>query len=575
MGVGEGAYGGHITVTDHDVIEKSNLNRQFLFREHDLKKPKSSTAAASATSINPNLRVISHTHKVCPESEDIFSEDFFESLDVVVNALDNVAARLYVDGRCVSARRPLLESGTLGSKGHVQVIVPHLTESYSDSRDPPEKDVPFCTIRSFPNVIEHTIEWARDKFENTFFNKPQEFNKFLEDDCYFSQLRSSSSDKHTIARRLLKMLDKRPVTFEECLGIARRKFDHYFHHSILDLLLLFPHEKRNADGSLFWTPPKRPPTPIHFDPTDPLHLNFVQSAASVYASVYSIKLPSDSIPLMVLANLPSKEYTPKPVSEESTTDAAPEPPNATKPTDEKAFESAIYKLRRVRVSMRPQKKQRTDELADSPSSSSLLNPIQFEKDDDTNFHVDFVTAAANLRARNYGIQEADRLKVKLIAGKIIPAIATTTAAVAGLATLELIKVLKKLPLSAYKNAFLNLALPFVTCSEPVPAKRTILTPTLSVTSWDRWDVQSHKDMTLGDFISLLEQKHSIVAGCVMQDVHIVYMSMMPTHKKRLQQKLSSLIKMNKKKRYVDLVCSFTDKNDNEVTGPIVRVYSPA
>ena len=33
--------------------------------------------------------------------------------------------------RCVTNQRALLESGTLGTKGHVQVIVPHLTESYS------------------------------------------------------------------------------------------------------------------------------------------------------------------------------------------------------------------------------------------------------------------------------------------------------------------------------------------------------------------------------------------------------------------------------------------------------------
>jgi molybdopterin/thiamine biosynthesis adenylyltransferase len=45
----------------------------------------------------------------------------------VANALDNVQARLYVDRRCVSNKVALLESGTLGPKGHVQVIVPYLT----------------------------------------------------------------------------------------------------------------------------------------------------------------------------------------------------------------------------------------------------------------------------------------------------------------------------------------------------------------------------------------------------------------------------------------------------------------
>jgi len=47
LGMGTGA-SGLITLTDPDVIEVSNLNRQFLFREKHLRKPKSMTAAAAS-----------------------------------------------------------------------------------------------------------------------------------------------------------------------------------------------------------------------------------------------------------------------------------------------------------------------------------------------------------------------------------------------------------------------------------------------------------------------------------------------------------------------------------------------
>jgi ubiquitin-activating enzyme E1 len=170
---------GKIFVTDMDHIERSNLNRQFLFRPWDVQQPKSSVAARAAKAMNPDMNIEAHENRVGPETEDIYNDGFFENLDGVANALDNVEARTYMDRRCVYYRLPLLESGTLGTKGNTQVVIPDVTESYSSSRDPPEKSIPICTLKNFPNQIEHTLQWARDLFEGTFTQVPQSALQYL------------------------------------------------------------------------------------------------------------------------------------------------------------------------------------------------------------------------------------------------------------------------------------------------------------------------------------------------------------------------------------------------------------
>jgi ubiquitin-activating enzyme E1 len=161
-----------------------------------------------------------------------------------------------------------------------------------------------------------------------------------------------------------------------------------------------------------------------------------------------------------------------------------------------------------------------------------LHPADFEKDDDANFHMDYITAVGNLRAVNYSIAPCTRHKAKGIAGKIIPAIATTTALVAGLVTLELYKIVQgHAKLESYKNCFANLALPFMASSEPVPAPRHKYNET-AWTLWDRFDVQG--EITLQQFIDHFQTQHQLEVTMMSVGVSMIYSTFMAADKRAVR-----------------------------------------
>ncbi len=169
-----------------------------------------------------------------------------------------------------------------------------------------------------------------------------------------------------------------------------------------------------------------------------------------------------------------------------------------------------------------------------PAPSSLvgyrLTPVEFEKDDDTNHHIDFITAASNLRAMNYGINPADRHTTKQIAGKIIPAIATTTSLVTGLVCLELLKMIDgRKKLEDYKNGFVNLALPFFGFSEPIAAPKQKYGNT-EWTLWDRFVFENNP--SLRDIINWFKTNHNLEVGMVSQGVSMLWSSFIGKKKVR-------------------------------------------
>lgn len=292
IGLGTGP-NGQITITDMDSIEKSNLNRQFLFRPKDVGKMKSDCAAAAAQLMNPDLvgHMVSLKDRVSQDTENIFNEDFWRNLDGVTNALDNVEARTYVDRRCVFFLKPLLESGTLGTKGNTQVVLPKITESYSSSHDPPEQSFPMCTLRSFPNKIEHTIAWARELFESSFVKPAETVNLYLTQPNYLEKVLSQGGNEKASLEMLRDYLkNERALTFEDCVSWARMLFEKQYNNAIQQLLFNFPKDSNSSSGTPFWSGPKRAPDPLKFDVDNPTHYSFLVAAANLHAFNYNINV---------------------------------------------------------------------------------------------------------------------------------------------------------------------------------------------------------------------------------------------------------------------------------------------
>eukprot|EP00951_Prasinocladus_malaysianus_P001085 scaffold7664_cov43-Prasinocladus_malaysianus.AAC.1 len=297
----------------------------------NVRSAKSSCAAAAAQSINPSLKVDALQNRVSPETEDVFNDAFWQNTDLVVNALDNVNARLYVDSRCVYFCKPLLESGTLGAKCNTQVVIPNETENYGASRDPPEKSAPMCTVHSFPHNIDHCLTWARSEFEGLLEKAPAEANNFLTDpEKYMGSARTAGDgqardqlEKASIPNVLSPMscccvcttdyvlkrtgigpaarapvvahIENRPSSFEDCVAYARRKFQDYYHDRIAQLIFTFPEDAVTSTGAPFWSAPKRCPKVLNWSASDPAHASFVQSLAILVAETYGVPRPEWAI----------------------------------------------------------------------------------------------------------------------------------------------------------------------------------------------------------------------------------------------------------------------------------------
>ena len=460
-------------VTDNDSIEISNLSRQFLFRKIDVGSSKAVTACKSVELMNPKFNCIGLQKKVSEETEDYFDEEFWLNQDFIIMAVDSTQARKYIDTRVIKFERCSVDAGTLSTKATSQCIVPHKTMTYGDNPDDDDdkpKVIAMCTLRHFPSQITHCIEWSRDVFNDYFISTVNDMKNYFTN---FNEYKETIKTEGSATQNIEKLNDQKKIInfvinndFDKVIEYAVMKYTDNFDWRIQQLLYNFPPDHKNEEGKPFWSGSRKLPHNIPYDPNDDLSFLFVKEYSKIISRALGLNVSEEKLSDKYIREVSSKVKIPK-----------FEPKTVKIDISENNNNNDTNKNGEIITSDLEKDEKRCDEIFEELSKikrdnidGSKIKPEEFEKDHDENGHIDFIHSSSNLRARNYTINECNRPTTKLIAGRIIPTILTTTATVAGHVSLQLYTLLQTHEIKYLRNIFFNLANNYYLFQEPSPPK---------------------------------------------------------------------------------------------------------
>ena len=529
------------TITDNDLIIESNLNRQFLFRKKDIGKYKSKIARNNIGKINPLFKCLDLQSKIGPENEKIFDKNFWSKQNFVIIAVDNFEAREYIAEQCLIYKKILIDSGTKGTKGNSQVIIPNKTINYIPTKEYENDGIPMCTLRNYPTTIDHCIEWARDNFNGYFVDIIKNVKFFIEDrEKFYEEL-----SKESIPRLQIEKLNKiiRYVNiinnndYKECLKIALEEYNEIYNESIIRCLKKHPQNALNSDGSKYWNNYKICPTPLPFNIENRLAFLFIKSYAQILAKTMSIDIIKDDECLKKIISDIKIDLT---ISEKEENknenkyiryrninhneEIMPEKEQKLKKDKKEEIQKRI-KLSKEKLNNIKKDIEKLDILEIQQNIQKIFNIQEFEKDDDFNGHVDFIYAASNLKAEIYKIEKCDKLKVKLKAGKIIPAVSTTTSAIVGLVSLQLYTLFQTNDIKYLRDHYFNFAIKTFNFEYPTACKyiKNEKNNQLIPEKFTLWDfIEINDSMTIYQFIQYIKKQYTINICSIIINMKEIY-----------------------------------------------------
>ncbi len=112
--------GVNLRLIDRDIVELNNLQRQILYREEDIGKPKATAAKENLQKWNSSIQIESFVEDFNPDN----AEELIVGVDLVVDGTDNFEARYLLNDVCVKHGIPFMYSAAIGTRGMMSFIVP-------------------------------------------------------------------------------------------------------------------------------------------------------------------------------------------------------------------------------------------------------------------------------------------------------------------------------------------------------------------------------------------------------------------------------------------------------------------
>lgn len=123
---------GKLTLFDFDNVDIVNLNRS-MYKEEHIGKPKVIIASRILKEINPEVNIsYQNTDIMDPNYEKSFEKEL-RKIDLVLNGLDNIPAREYLNAKCISLNVPYIDAGASrsGLSGYIHPVIPFKTACYN------------------------------------------------------------------------------------------------------------------------------------------------------------------------------------------------------------------------------------------------------------------------------------------------------------------------------------------------------------------------------------------------------------------------------------------------------------